>query len=178
MLCFCDDQIIISLFSFSSKPDDDALFNLLNKVPIDWTKDFYFSTFHQHLHPVCEKVSQQYGSLHGDIPEHTMVQTSGYTIPDVNLPDGYVADRLTIEEAPIVIGTWKFTGCFSKEAVHHRVEHAILKHSTVAIRDREGSLVAFEIITPHGTKGIIPRSIVTVTAYVLRLVYTIVTQNR
>ena len=107
-----------------------------------------------------------------------MVQTSGYTIPDVNLPDGYVADRLTIEEAPIVMGTWKFTGCFSKEAVHHRVEHAILKHSTVAIRDREGSLVAFEIITPHGTKGIIPRSIVTVTAYVLRLVYTIVTQNR
>ena len=140
---------------FLDAKDGDQLQKLLSKVPIDWSKDFYFSAIYQHLRAICDRMSQKYGSLHDDIPEHTMVQKPEYTIPDAEVPDGYVVDRLNIAEASIVMNAWKFTGQFTREAVQHRVEHCILFHPNVAIRDRQGNLVAYELIGPHGTMGML-----------------------
>ena len=134
--------------------DSEKLLDLLNEVPIDWTTDFYFSAIFQPQRPICERASAIHGTLFGDILEHTMVQKTMKN-KEINVPQGYKMGKLDSEEASTVMKAWKFTGHFSEESIKHRVEHSIAFHTTVAIRDNDNNLVAYELSSPHGTMGML-----------------------
>ena len=140
---------------FLDAKDPEKLLDILRGVPIDWTKDFYFSAIYEYLRPVCEKASQEHGTLFGDILEHTMVQKESTNLKSTAILGDYKIGTLSLGEASTVMQEWKFTGNFSRGTIQHRVEHSIQFHPNIAIRDKENSLIAYEMISPHGTMGML-----------------------
>ena len=63
--------------------------------------------------------------------------------------------ELKAEDIPLVVERWGDTEVFIKEGVYHRVEHGLKHHPTVAIRDTEGNLAAFEMTSQYGSMSML-----------------------
>ncbi len=150
----CKLQFLQSALYIDAK-DPDIFREFFSKIPVDWSKEFFFAAVHQKHYEACRQVSSRFGSVGGEIPELTMVQVRQNAVPDVPVPDGYTVDQLHPDEAGKAMQQWKFTGNFSQEAVQQRVEHCIQFHPSVAIRDQRGCLVAYEMMSPHGTMAML-----------------------
>ncbi len=151
----CRNKFFKTVMYLDAK-DSSSLLALLTQAPIDWKKPFVLLAMDKKLQDACQAASCKFGTLHTDIPDHAMMlQDPDFRIPDAKIPNGYWVDKLRVDETVGVLEQWKFTGEFDRVAMEERVAHTIGQHSTVAVRDPSGKLVAYEMIAPHGTMGML-----------------------